>query len=799
MAKSRKAKAKGAKTITPTKDYTPVWPFDARQTKWIYIGFSLFLTLILFSPYLFGSRFFIFTDVGSDTITVFFPNYAQIAHYFQSEGFPGWSFYSGLGHNIYPSYLTNPFHWPYLFLSPGGIAYAIGWVQAMVLFGTGLVFYFFLREAKFSLPVSFIGALIYAFGGYLVLGSTWYGHALVIFWMTLGIYGFELLLRRKIWWVLPIPFIFILGPRGYFLILFLALWALIRMVDLYGPSIKTVLQGYKRMIICGLVGLCFALPFIGGEFHRFAQSPRVTGKVSYSERLGNKPVFKLADARHNSTTILRLFSNNTVGAGNDYKGWRNYLEAPAVYMGLISLLLVFQFFVLAEKRRRWLYGALLGVWLFLILFPWFRFAFYGFAGDYYKGALSLFIPFSLLFVALSGLEEVIHGKRINLAMLLGSFVLLMTMLWYPYKAPQLNIQPGVQTMASAFLLGYGGLLALLSIGIGKKWILPALGLIVGIEGLMISWPTFYHRETVMKSDIADKKYHFDYGMDAVEYIKSIDDDPFYRIDKVYGSIKTGYNDGMVQDFFGSKSYQSHNSKYYVEFLDQVGVIDGSKEPNTRWLVGLSTTNILHGLFSIKYLLADNKTTSRVDTAIYDRIHRVGNVSIYKNRYYIPFGIPMDQYFTWKDFNQYSAGEKKRAFYFGALLEDGHPGMAAMKRLNDGNTSFYGYGTRDRTNALEKAAMKMEKFSHNHIIGSIHLDRPSEVFFSMPYDDGWRIKVNGKRKQLDMVNIGFMGVYLEAGDHVIDLYYVPPLSRVGWLGWIAGFLGIFLIRRFKDKF
>ena len=562
MAKGKKKKSpvKKKKVI---KASLPSWPLDKSKTFLLFAGLAAALTLILFSRYLFGPNLYIFNDVGSDTLTIFFPNLAQNARYFQEAGLPGWSFYIGLGSNIYPGFILNPLIWVYLPMEPATIAHAIAWVQAAVLLGTGLVFYKFLQEAEFDNLVCLVGALAYTFGGYAVLGNSWYGHAFVIFWMTLALYGFELLLRKKIWWVFPIPFIFIMGPRAYFLILFMAMYGTVRMLDYYGSAWMAILHGYKRMIVGGIVALLLVAPFVGGKWHKFSNSPRVTGNVSYQDKLSDQPMFAMSNAEHNVTAIMRTFSNNLMGGGTDYQGWRNYLEAPGFYMGLITLLLVFQFFALADRRRKLIYGALLFVWLTMILFPWFRFAFYGFAGNYYKGALSLFIPFSFLYVGLLGLQEIMKGKSLNKIALFLSSIFWLILLWYPYNEPGVIIDSSKQMIVSMFILGYTALLLFYAEGMMSKALLPSIIGVMALEVVLISWPSVNDRLSILKSDIPNKQYHFDDSGEAVRKIKAADDDSFYRIDKVYGSIKTGYNDGHVQGFFSSKSYQSHNHKNYV--------------------------------------------------------------------------------------------------------------------------------------------------------------------------------------------------------------------------------------------
>jgi uncharacterized membrane protein YfhO len=789
---------KSTKKKSKTGNQVPVysWPLNSGKTFLLFCGITLMLTLILFSRYLFGKALFIFDDVGSDTLTLFYPNLVQAARYCREVGFPGWSFYIGLGSNTYPGILLSPMHWIYIPMDAVSIAYSIAWVQAAILFATGIIFYKFLREALFSLPVCVIGAIIYSFGGYLVVGSGWYSHSVVIFWMTLSFLGFELLLRKKNWWLFIVPFVMMLDVRTYFLILFMILYATVRILDVYQFSWKELLGSYKRMLICGLVAIFISLPFIGGQWHRFAYSPRVTGKVSYSEHLSSVFPFRIASMEHYLTAFFRMLSNDALGTANTFNGWKNYLEAPLFYMGLVTLLLVIQFFVLANRRRKILYGAFLGVWLLIILFPWFRFAFYGFAGDYYKGALSLFIPFSFFFVALSGLQEILNGKKINLPTLIISLLGLITLIWFPYNEPKVSISHTIQLQVTIFLISYALILWILSERKWKTFILPAFLLLVSIEAILFSWPALNIRVAIAKADIHKKKYQFDDSMQAVDYIKSQDPDFFYRTDKLYGSVKSGYNDGMVQGFFGTKMYQSHNHKNYVRFLDEMGIIDGSQERNTRWLLGLSNNQYLHPLFSIKYLLSKDSGETTINQGLYKYLNKTGLVEIYQNMYFIPLGIPFEEYIDYDDFKNVPVDYKQSAIYHGIVLEDEvHAGNNKIPKVPFQELSEPASAVVPIIESLSEKAMKLNYFSQNRIIGSIELNKPSVVFYSIPYDVGWKAKVDDVKTDLWQANIGFTGLFVEPGKHVIELYYEAPLSKTGWLGLIgAGLLGFILYKK-----
>ena len=74
-----------------------------------------------------------------------------------------------------------------------------------------------------------------------------------------------------------------------------------------------------------------------------------------------------------------------------------------------------------------------------------------------------------------------------------------------------------------------------------------------------------------------------------------------------------------------------------------------------------------------------------------------------------------------------------------------------------------------------------------------------VFFSIPYDFGWKATVNGVSKPVERVNYGFAGILLEPGSHKIELKYEPPLSKWGWLGVLAAAMGVAVLYRFRKSF
>ncbi|USF25740.1 hypothetical protein N510_000652 [Firmicutes bacterium ASF500] len=70
-------------------------------------------------------------------------------------------------------------------------------------------------------------------------------------------------------------------------------------------------------------------------------------------------------------------------------------------------------------------------------------------------------------------------------------------------------------------------------------------------------------------------------------------------------------------------------------------------------------------------------------------------------------------------------------------------------------------------------MQVEKFTSNHIIGRVQAEKDSILFLSIPYDDGWTIKVNGEERPALVVDAMFMGCALEPGEYEIELRYRTP--------------------------
>ena len=80
--------------------------------------------------------------------------------------------------------------------------------------------------------------------------------------------------------------------------------------------------------------------------------------------------------------------------------------------------------------------------------------------------------------------------------------------------------------------------------------------------------------------------------------------------------------------------------------------------------------------------------------------------------------------------------------------------------------------------LRENTLQIRQYSNDYIAGDIMLDKNKLLFLSIPYDKGWHVKVDGKAANIEKVNIGFMGIFLNKGFHTVELQYTPPFLIAG---------------------
>lgn len=106
------------------------------------------------------------------------------------------------------------------------------------------------------------------------------------------------------------------------------------------------------------------------------------------------------------------------------------------------------------------------------------------------------------------------------------------------------------------------------------------------------------------------------------------------------------------------------------------------------------------------------------------------------------------------------------------------------KIDNIKTYLFNY---DQINNYQKDLLKfnVEKNSNDKIIGNINM--PSNGYFitSIPYDEGFKIKVDKKEVKAEIVNKAHLGFKLNKGNHQIEIKYNAPYQRQSLIITIIG--------------
>lgn len=772
--------------------------------KYIFFISIILISLYVFKDFIFLNKLYLFKDIGSDSINGSYPQYVHISEYLRSEGIPKWSFNQGMGQNIFPFSMGNPFDWMLYLLGSKYLAYGIIYAELLKILIGGLFFYLYLRTIELTEYASIVGGISFSFSGFMILGSGWYIFSTEAVYAALLLFSFEKLFKYGTWQPFPIV-IALLGAYQPFNLYLYGVFFLLYIIFRYVITTDCSLRGLFKLLLkvagLGLLGLSISSVFLFSTLLQMMESPRVSGDAAYFNALSSIPIFSTEGIEHNITAAMRFFSTDLLGTGSFFMGWSNYLEAPVFYIGLINLILAPQVFTYLNMRQKISYAAFALAAIFPIIFPFFRHALWLFTGNYYRG-FSFFVALILLIYSIQALSNIDKVFKVNKLLLIVTLAILLGFLFLPY-VPQISsrINKELRFVITFFLVCYAFLIYLLSLKKYKTVTQIMLFITILIELSCFSSITVNNRAAISSEEFRQKVGYNDYTVDALSYLNSIDKS-FYRIIKEYSSspsIYSGFNDAKTQNFKGTSSYYSFNQSNYIKFLQEVGVIKKGDEHETRWAPGLVERPLLQPLASVKYLLIKGDASYFLSKDRYEYLSQFGDVKIFKDGYYLPLGFTYGNFLTMSNFRQLPPILKDAALLNAFVVSDNEAEKYKFLRPFNVNTlTASNYTVRQYEDSIEERrrdAFTISKHSHNYIKGKISPSKDELLFFSIPFDKGWHARVDNKETNLEQVNIGFMGLPITKGTHIVELKYVPPcLIAGGIISLISLVLYAFMLKR-----
>jgi uncharacterized membrane protein YfhO len=759
----------------------PVYTRISHHPLLSYLIISLIVSVYVFFDFIVLDKVYLFKDIGSDSLNVYFPHYFLISQYIHdTHSFPTWSFRQGMGHDIFPASFGNPFNWIYYLIGGFKLSFAIVYVEISKAIISGLLIIKLLKIIKVESISAIIAGLTYSFSGYMIVGGGWYVFSSEAVFFALLLLSIEIYLTSRNWFLIPIA-VFFIGADNPFAYFYISLFAVFYLLFKYNflslSAKKNYWQDIGKIISYGMLGIGLSAIFSFGQILQMIDSARFSGESSLFQSLIEQDI--LSSYRHYMTSLYRLFSSDLLGNGSYFSGWGNYLEAPMHYSGLLAIILVPQLFVNFSKQQRLWFLVLLLLTFAILFFPHFRLFFWLFAGDYYRSIALLILAFLILCQTYLLHYYQQDKVQFNPYLLAVNILCCIGILFLPAESDY-QISQNIRQLIVVFLVFYTLLLLLSQFKVRKQYIMGLLLLAFATELAVFSHYSVNTRLSMNAFEVTDKKGFNDDSLRAVSFLANLDKG-FYRVSKNYysgPSMHKSFNDAKIQGYFGIASYHSFNHKGSLDFLSSVEVISPSNEAQTRWTPDLNRRPMLQSITSHKYHLS--KQPGYNTPPNYTFLKKIGDLTIYKHNNFLALGIGYKSYLRRSAFNKLPIYQKDIVLMNAVVVADNETNLIGLSEF-DPKTINVNYNVKDYKNDLLKRQDKIAQlieFKEHTMHFKVIQQQPLVYFFSIPYDSGWTASIDNKKVPLLKINAGLSGVYVTEGIKQIELTYKPNYILFG---------------------
>jgi len=101
--------------------------------------------------------------------------------------------------------------------------------------------------------------------------------------------------------------------------------------------------------------------------------------------------------------------------------------------------------------------------------------------------------------------------------------------------------------------------------------------------------------------------------------------------------------------------------------------------------------------------------------------------------------------------------------------------------------------------LSKTPMVISEYGDDFINAKVETDRSGFLYTSIPYDDGWTVKVDGVyAEKVAFANEGLLGLYIPQGSHDIEFSYYPIGFNAGILITVVSVMLLFVYGWFDKR-
>lgn len=710
-----------------------------------------------------------------------------------------WSWNSFLGDNFVRGYsyytIFNPFAWFVLIFPDNMILYGtlIATLIKLIVSTLSALFYIrlFCKEDKYAL----VGAIMYTFSGFTLVNMYFYFFLDVIAIFPLLMYGLELLIRKRIHKVYIISLALNAAINIYFFVstVFLVIIYVFFRLEIYNfaewkNKWLLILDIFISSVLgVGLVSIAI-IPSLLSILESGKAAENIASQIAF--------IYWPSNFIEHIKTFMIPSESACYHAFYDSSSW----SSTGMYLPVFGIVLVVQRFI--RKKRDWITKLCILLSIFY-LFPVTNGLFNLFSNlNYTRWLYCLVLVFSL--VSALEIEDIVSGDSVMNRMVLIVITLISTILCLFPTTIYILYKNGISLLnfianvcVTDLFIGYMRMVVLVFITfinyllmwivLKNRQITQKFIILIICLGSAINFGVFNE----INYDLNQTKYNTKQFYDKSIEVQVNNSNNFqHRID--YPNII--YNYGLFRNLPSVNYFNSLQNFKSSKFAERVGICGdvGATILTTPKKNGQYTDTLL----SVKYYYDYDGSTKIPEGFKFYKTEN--NVDIYKNSNYIPMGFTYDSYCLEGDIKNLSKTDKSITL-LNTMVISKNEEKEVSKYLSKFDIVNVDKNLTKLSSDRNKITCDSFNGDSSGFKASINLESTNLVFFSIPNDKDWEIKVNGKVVDPIEVNYGLMAIKCDKGTNKIIATYHNKGLKIGIIGsaiFVVICLIIFIFKKIR---
>lgn len=319
---------------------------------------------------------------------------------------------------------------------------------------------------------------------------------------------------------------------------------------------------------------------------------------------------------------------------------------------------------------------------------------------------------------------------VSMSINLGEFI------WHGFHFP--NQLPARQSFLLIFLILILGVKGAENLKVKKEMDLHFACVLAAFTVVLSFITVFLGNTWASRLDSLQK---YESSIEKIE--EEITDEGFYRME---WSGEKKNNMPQQCTYNGVCYYSSTMSADAWNFFQSLGMERYAKRVSTHYTGSQMTDD----LFGIKYILSENLVFENEDERL----------SLTENKDALPLGYLSEKTVLDLDLSQYENGKDAQKALFDSIVKNG----------SENYDKAIAY--------LSKNGFNMTEFDTDYISGTAAVEKDGAFLFSIPYDEGWNVKIDGNKAETKKAAGYLLSVEIGKGEHEIELQYTVPGIKTG---------------------